>query len=146
MMDEMAEAVGMDPVQFRLLNVQKPGTKVSHEQGGPTVIPMPESENGTLTYDSYASVEVLQEGAKAIGWEKRNPAPGGNPGRFKRGFGVAMSQHHAGRLGYHDGEPGYDWVLARNKAQGNVSPGREGDIFNAELEVNSKGQVVMHLA
>src|SRR5947207_11604693 len=27
MMDEMAEAVGMDPVQFRLLNVQKPGTR-----------------------------------------------------------------------------------------------------------------------
>src|SRR5207247_9514488 len=79
MMDEMAEAVGMDPVQFRLLNVQKPRTKVSHEQGGPTVVLMTEMEKGFLTYDSYASVEVLQEGVKAIGWEKRNPAPGGNP-------------------------------------------------------------------
>ena len=46
MMDEMAEAVGMDPVQFRLLNVQKPGTKVALKQGGPTIIPMPETENG----------------------------------------------------------------------------------------------------
>src|SRR2546425_7391903 len=30
MMDEMAEAVGMDPVQCRLLNVQKPGTNITH--------------------------------------------------------------------------------------------------------------------
>jgi len=136
MMDEMAEAVEMDPVQFRLLNVQKPGTKVSHEQGGPTVIPMPESENGTLIYDSYASVEVLQEGAKAIGWEKRNPAPGGNPGRFKRGFGVAMSQHHAGRLGYHDGEIGFERVVKRGGA----------DVYQAELELNAEGNIVLYFA
>ena len=146
MMDEMAEAVGVDPVQFRLMNVQKPGTKVALKQGGPTIVPMPETENGFLHYDSYASVEVLQEGAKAIGWDKRNPVPGGNPGRFKRGFGVAMSQHHAGRVGYQEGEPGYDWVLAKNKRQGNVNPGGEGDIFNAELELNSEGQIVMHFA
>ena len=48
MMDEMAEAVGMDPVKFRLLNVQKPGTKVAIGQGGPTIVPMPETENGFL--------------------------------------------------------------------------------------------------
>jgi len=146
MMDEMAEAVGKDPVQFRLMNVQKPGTKVGLKQGGPTIVEMPETENGFLHYDSYASVEVLQEGAKAIGWDKRNPVPGGNSGRFKRGFGVAMSQHHAGRVGYQEGEPGYDWVLAKNKRQGNVSQGGEGDVFNAELELNSDGQIVMHFA
>jgi CO/xanthine dehydrogenase Mo-binding subunit len=146
MMDEMAEAVGVDPVQFRLMNVQKPGTKVALKQGGPTITEMPETENGFLHYDSYASVEVLQEGAKAIGWGKRNSVPGGNPGRFKRGFGVAMSQHHAGRVGYQEGEPGYDWVLERNKRQGNVNPGGEGDIFNAELELNPEGQIVMHFA
>src|SRR5436309_6486699 len=136
MMDEMAEAVGMDAVQFRLLNVQRPGTTVSIESGGPTMVPMPESENGTLTYDSYASVEVLQEGVKAIGWEKRNPAPGGNPGRFKRGFGVAMSQHHAGRLGYHDGEIGFERVVKRGGA----------DVYQAELELNAEGNIVLYFA
>lgn len=142
MMDEMAEAVGMDPVQFRLLNVQKPGTKVGLKQGGPTIVPMPETENGFLHYDCYASVEVLQEGAKAIGWERRNPVPGGNPGRFKRGFGAAMSQHHAGRVGYQEGEPGYEWIMSR------VKPGQggEGVLFTAELEVNAEGHVVMHFA
>src|SRR5206468_9694009 len=64
MMDEMAEAVGMDPVTFRLLNVQHPGTVLTHEHGGVTVTPMPESLNGTLKYDSYAVVEVLEEGQK----------------------------------------------------------------------------------
>jgi len=151
MMDEMAEAVGVDPVQFRLLNVQKPGTKVALKQGGPTIVPMPETENGVLHYDCYASVEVLQEGAKAIGWEKRNPVAGGNPGRFKRGFGAAMSQHHAGRVGYQEGEPGYDWIISRIKPNqgaqlGPGGTGAEGVLFTAELEVNSEGNVVMHFA
>ena len=84
-MDEMAEAVGMDPMKFRLLNMQKPGTKIAIGQGGPTIVPMPETENGFLTYDCYAVVEILEEGSKVIGWDKRNPVPGGNPGRFKRG-------------------------------------------------------------
>jgi hypothetical protein len=100
----------MDPVQFRLLNVQHPGTVLSHAQGGVTVTPMPESLNGTLKYDSYAVEEVLAEGKKVIGWEKRNAVPGGAPGRFKRGIGVALNQHHAGRVGYHDGEVGFERV------------------------------------
>jgi CO/xanthine dehydrogenase Mo-binding subunit len=41
MMDEMAEAVGMDPVKFRLLNVQHPGTVLTHEHGGVTVTRCP---------------------------------------------------------------------------------------------------------
>ena len=48
MMDEMAEACNMDPMKFRLLNVQKPGTKIAIGQGGPTIVPMPETENGFL--------------------------------------------------------------------------------------------------
>jgi CO/xanthine dehydrogenase Mo-binding subunit len=78
---------------------------------------MPESKNGTLTYDSYAVVEVLREGQKVIGWDKRNAKPGGAPGRFKRGIGVALNQHHAGRVGYHDGEEGFKRVTARGGGQ-----------------------------
>jgi xanthine dehydrogenase YagR molybdenum-binding subunit len=136
MMDEMAEAVGMDPVQFRLLNVQKPGTKVTVESGGPTMVPMLESEKGLLTYDSFASVEVLQEGMKAIGWEKRNPVPGGNPGRYKRGFGMGMSQHHAGRVGYHEGEAGFERVVKRGGA----------DVYESEIELNSEGNIILRFA
>ena len=34
-----------------------------------------------LTYDCYAGVEVLEEGAKVIGWERRNPVAGRQPGQ-----------------------------------------------------------------
>ncbi len=82
MMDEMAETLGIDPVQFRLMHITRP------KAGDPR-----------YPYDSFPSVEVLQEGAKAFGWDKRNPTPGGSPGRFKRGFGIGMTQHHGGVMG-----------------------------------------------
>src|SRR5258705_284132 len=85
---------------------------------------MPESLNGTLKYDSYAVVEVLEEGQKVIGWDKRNPVPGSSPGRFKRGFGVALNQHHAGRVGYHEGEIGFERVTRRGGTQGGGGAGR----------------------
>ena len=82
MIDEMADAVGIDPVQFRLMHI----TRLTP---GDTRHP----------YESLPTVEVLREGAKAFGWEKRNPVAGGEPGRFKRGFGLGMSQHHGGLHG-----------------------------------------------
>src|SRR5947209_17581655 len=115
MSDEMAEAVGMDPIQFRLLHVPRPGTTLSrdwHEDLGKKY----EAENGVVHYDSFASVEVLEEGAKAVGWDKRNPVPGGNPGRCKRVMGLGMSQHHRGHTGYHYGEVYSEKVTAQRIA------------------------------
>ena len=142
MMDEMAEALNMDPVKFRLLNTPKPGTKIAVGQGGPTITEMPEMENGLLTYDCYAGVEVLEEGGKNIGWEKRNPVPGGNPGRFKRGFGMSMNQHHAGRVGYHEGEPGFDWIVSRDLNSAGSAGGSE--VYNGEIMVNEEGHVTLY--
>ena len=94
MMDEMAEAVGLDPVEFRMMHITRP---------------MP--GDARYPYDSFPSVEVLREGAKAFGWEKRT-APGAAPGRFKRGFGVGMTQHHGGLMGYHEGEADFAKLLS----------------------------------
>jgi CO/xanthine dehydrogenase Mo-binding subunit len=172
MMDEMAEAVGMDPVEFRLLNVQKPGTVLSYAQGGPTVTPMPEGLNNTLKYDSYGVVEVLAEGRKVIGWERRRMKAASAPGRFKRGIGMALNQHHAGRVGYHDGEVGFERVAGRAAdrayettgfrggggfggaglptavagAQGGQGGGGGADVYTAFIEINGNGQVVLHFA
>ncbi len=129
LIDEMAEAVGMDPVKFRLMHITKPGTMLS---SSPFVISAGRQQ-GRFTYDSFASVEVLEEGAKAFGWEKRNPKPGGNPGRFKRGMGVGMSQHHAGEVGYHDGEAYFEKRLQAGARQ----------VFGAEIEVGADGYVTM---
>ena len=61
LMDELAYKIKMDPVAFRKKNLADP---VYHRQ--------------------------LDRGAKAIGWEKRNPLPGGNAGPLKRGMGCAV--------------------------------------------------------
>jgi CO/xanthine dehydrogenase Mo-binding subunit/aerobic-type carbon monoxide dehydrogenase small subunit (CoxS/CutS family) len=119
MMDEMAEVVGKDPVEFRMLHITrlKPG-------------------DTRHPYESFASVEVLEEGSKVFGWDKRNPVPGGNPGRFKRGYGLGMSQHHGGLMGYHEGEEPFARLAA--------APG--ASIFTTELELGADGYVTMKVA
>jgi xanthine dehydrogenase molybdenum-binding subunit len=139
MMDEMAEAVGKDPLQFRLMHISRPGMKLSPagDWHATDLGQRIELEKGALTYDSFASVEVLEEGAKVIGWDKRNPVAGSAPGRFKKGMGVAMSQHHAGHLGYREGEEGFARMIKADDGRGGT------EIFTAELEVNADGNVVM---
>ncbi|HLK51699.1 MAG TPA: molybdopterin-dependent oxidoreductase [Bryobacteraceae bacterium] len=119
MMDEMAEAVNLDPVQFRLMHITRP-------KPGDTRYP----------YDSFPSVEVLQEGAKAFGWDQRNPVAGGASGRFKRGFGLGMSQHHGGLMGYHEGEAEFEKLAA--------APG--AGVFGTELELTADGFVTLKVA
>ena len=87
-------------------------------------------------YESMPTVEVLQEGAKAFGWEKRIPVAGGAPGRFKRGFGLGMSQHHGGLMGYHEGEEAFAKLAAL--------PG--ANIFSTELDLAADGNVTMKIA
>ena len=119
MMDEMAEAVNVDPVEFRLMHITRP------KPGDPR-----------YPYDSFPSVEVLQEGAKAFGWDKRNPVAGGMAGRFKRGFGVGISQHHGGLMGYHEGEEAFAKLAAADGAA----------VFGTELELAADGFVTMKVA
>jgi CO/xanthine dehydrogenase Mo-binding subunit len=135
MIDEMAEALGMDPIQFRLMNVARPGSKLTADFSDLYAESL-ELENGTVHFDSYASVEVLEEGAKAIGWSQRNATPGGAPGRLKRGLGLGMSSHHPGHMGYHEGEVGFEKVLSQ-------SGGGGFGAFGAELELNADGNIIM---
>ncbi len=119
MMDEMADAVGVDPVEFRLKHI--------------TRLTLADTRH---PYQSFASVEVLEEGAKAFGWDKRNQVAGGAPGRFKRGFGLGMSQHHGGLMGYHEGEEAFAKLAA--------APG--ANLFSADLELGADGHVTMKVA
>jgi CO/xanthine dehydrogenase Mo-binding subunit len=81
MMDVMAEALGMDPVDFRLKNV-------------PTVS---QASNG-LPYSTTGLKDCLTEGARAFGWaEARKKGPG--TGTIRRGVGVAAGLWQAGSGG-----------------------------------------------
>jgi xanthine dehydrogenase YagR molybdenum-binding subunit len=119
MMDEMAETLGLDPIEFRLRHITRP-----------------EPGDDRYPYDSFPSVEVLTEGARVFGWDKRNPKPGSAPGRFKRGLGLGMSQHHGGLMGYHEGEEAFAKLAAAEGAS----------VFGTELEVAADGFVTMKIA
>ncbi|HET9477965.1 MAG TPA: molybdopterin cofactor-binding domain-containing protein, partial [Pyrinomonadaceae bacterium] len=61
LVDELAYKIKMDPVAFRKKNLRD---EVYHRQ--------------------------LDRGAKEIGWSRRNPVAGGNPGPLKRGLGCGV--------------------------------------------------------
>lgn len=69
--DEIAEKVGMDPLEFRLKNY----ADVDQVFNAP--------------YTSKKLREAYEHGSKAIGWQRRNKVPGSNPGPIKTGIGMA---------------------------------------------------------
>ena len=82
MMDALAEAIGMDPVQLRLKNIPS----------------FSQAREGNPAYTSTAFKECLEQGAAAFGWEKsrRGARSQGAPGHIRRGVGVAGGLWFAG--------------------------------------------------
>ncbi len=73
-MDELAHALGMDPVQLRIANEP-------HED--------PEKH---VPYSTRQLVACLEEGARRFGWDRRRPQPGQvRDGRFLVGMGMASA-------------------------------------------------------
>jgi xanthine dehydrogenase YagR molybdenum-binding subunit len=73
-MDELADALRMDPVAFRLRNLPPPGPGAMWEQHFPV-------------------------GAERIGWTRRRPSGDASPGPIKRGLGCAASRGAGGGNG-----------------------------------------------
>ncbi|ATD70337.1 xanthine dehydrogenase family protein molybdopterin-binding subunit [Gordonia amicalis] len=75
-MDELAHAVGIDPIELRIRNE-----------------PADDPETGK-PWSSRQLVECLREGAERFGWDRRRPEPGTHrDGRHLVGFGVASSTY-----------------------------------------------------
>ncbi len=82
-MDQMAEAIGMDPKAFRELN------HIRENEGSPIFAALGEGREGTpMTVGSNALGECIVQGAAAIGWDQRQDWRG-KTGRFRRGIGMA---------------------------------------------------------
>jgi xanthine dehydrogenase YagR molybdenum-binding subunit len=74
-MDEMAEKLGLDPVEFRVRN----DTEVDPEEP-------------TKRFSQRQFVECLRQGADRFGWSRRNPRPAQiRDGRWLIGLGVAAA-------------------------------------------------------
>ncbi|MBE0591814.1 MAG: xanthine dehydrogenase family protein molybdopterin-binding subunit [Gemmatimonadales bacterium] len=81
MMDDLARAVGMDPVEFRVKNT-------------PTVSQM----RGGIPYTTTGLKACLEEGAKAFRWKETREeiTQDGNRGPLRRGIGMAAGMWAAG--------------------------------------------------
>src|SRR3954447_6286779 len=74
-MDEMAEQLGLDPIEFRIIN----DTQV-------------DPEKPDRPFSQRRLIECLRTGADRFGWSKRNPQPGQtHDGRWLVGMGVAAA-------------------------------------------------------
>jgi xanthine dehydrogenase YagR molybdenum-binding subunit len=74
-MDEMAEKLGLDPIEFRSVN----DTQV-------------DPENPSRPFSQRQLVECLRIGAERFGWDKRSSRPGQiRDGRWRVGMGVASA-------------------------------------------------------
>ncbi len=83
-MDKVAEALGMNPLDFRLRNYLRAGEMVTTVEGSMTAIA------------SSGMEECMKRGAEAIGWDNWQ-APDNKNGRLRRGLGMRISQEHSGR-------------------------------------------------
>lgn len=73
-MDELAEALGMDPIELRILNEPK----VHPEDGRP--------------FSDRRLIECMREGARRFGWERRPAKPATKrDGRWLVGYGMAAA-------------------------------------------------------
>jgi xanthine dehydrogenase YagR molybdenum-binding subunit len=93
-MDEMAEKLGIDPIEFRVLN----DTRVVPDNPAPPKSQDPQSLvdegnwNAQPPFSQRQLTECFRVGAKRFGWEKRSVRPGQmRDGRWLVGMGVASA-------------------------------------------------------
>ncbi len=73
-MDQLAERLGMDPVEIRLLNGLEAGTRTASNQ---------------LLESSVGYKESIRKAVEVAGWRKHREAKAARPqGRFRRGMGI----------------------------------------------------------
>ncbi|MES2899884.1 MAG: aldehyde oxidoreductase molybdenum-binding subunit PaoC [Pseudomonadota bacterium] len=93
-MDEMAEKLGMDPIEFRVRNdtMVVPDSPAKPPSGDPQSKKPQEKPNPNPPFSQRQLVECFRVGAKRFGWDKRNARPAQvRDGRWLVGMGVASA-------------------------------------------------------
>jgi CO/xanthine dehydrogenase Mo-binding subunit len=136
LMDRAAEAVGMDPLQFRLKNRVRPEGQVGPRVSPPTQIIDSQPVEGGIPFSSNGLEQCLLLGAEAFGWEQRapdvtedNPRNSSRPSRLDSPPVPATdSPIKIGR--------GMSMMIYR---------GGPGSTSSAEIRVDSSGQVALSI-
>tara|TARA_B100000315_G_scaffold260545_1_gene322758 strand:- start:1441 stop:3759 length:2319 start_codon:yes stop_codon:yes gene_type:complete len=88
LMDKMAEELGMNPIEFRLKNAQKPGERTP--------------QNSLLKTAALADcIKIGAEKTDFLEKHTANVAAREKPGRIRQGIGIATSIHNAGGAKIH---------------------------------------------
>ena len=82
-MDELAKKLGMDPLDLRLKNILRPGTRTANNQ---------------LVDDSCGLEECVIKAADAVNWRAKRAEYDSLKGPKRRGLGIAL-MHHGNSLG-----------------------------------------------
>ncbi len=93
-MDEMAEKLGMDPVEFRIINDTQvvPDMPAKPPSSDPQSKKPKEKPDPHPPFSQRQLVECFRLGAQRFGWNKRNARPGQvRDGRWLVGMGVASA-------------------------------------------------------
>ena len=104
MMDDVAYKLKMDPLDFILKNMVRPGQVAAAVpaagRGGPPVAPAATAargRGGAPTYTNYTLDECIRRGAAAFDWTaRRRSQPGSDPGPIKRGAGMSIMAFRSG--------------------------------------------------
>jgi xanthine dehydrogenase YagR molybdenum-binding subunit len=92
--DEIAEKLGMDPVDFRIVNDTQfvPDVAPPKPPSADPQSKVPQPPAGPKPFTQRQLVECLRQGARRFGWEKRNAKPAQvRDGRWLVGYGVAAA-------------------------------------------------------
>ncbi len=77
-MNELARKLGMDPVEFRLKNMLRPGSRTITNQ---------------LLEESVGIAEAVEKLAEKVNWAKRRAECESFKGRYRRGIGIGVAWH-----------------------------------------------------
>ncbi|MFR5601697.1 MAG: xanthine dehydrogenase subunit XdhA [Lachnospiraceae bacterium] len=79
--DDLAAAIGMDPLQFRLKNCMKPGYVDPHTK---------------IACNSYGLADCIEKGREYIRWDEKRKAYENQTGPIRRGVGMAIFCYKTG--------------------------------------------------
>ena len=96
LMDRVAEALGMDPLAFRLKNQVRPEGQPGHRTTPPDQIIDTQPLEGGIPFSSNGLDQCLRLGADAFGWGRRKTGPRPTDPATQRGTGMSMLIYRGG--------------------------------------------------